>query len=62
MATVAREDKRSKADVTVLLTLSEQDRELLDELTARLDVSETEVVIRALHLCKALQNRAQGYL
>lgn len=61
MATVAHEHKRAKVDVKVLLTMPERDRELLDELTARLGVSQTEVVIRALHLCNSLQNRAQGY-
>ena len=61
METSERERTSSRFDAKVLLTMPARDRELLDELTTRLGISQTEVVIRALHLCNSLQNRAQGY-
>jgi hypothetical protein len=42
------------------LTLTEEDRRLLDELAARLGVSQAETISRGLHLLKSLQDRARG--
>lgn len=44
-------------DVEFHLTLSEEDRELLDALARRMGVSRTETISRALHLLEAVQER-----
>jgi hypothetical protein len=42
------------------LTLSEEDRELLDRLAQRMNCSRTETIARALHLLRAVQDKADG--
>ena len=42
------------------LTLTDEDRKLLDELASRLGVSQAETISRGLHLLKSLQDRARG--
>ena len=42
-------------DVGFHLTLTEEDRELLDTLAHRMHVSRTETIGRELHLLKAMQ-------
>jgi len=44
-------------DIGFHLTLSEQDRELLDRLAHRMGCSRTETISRALHLLEAIQQR-----
>jgi chorismate mutase len=46
-------------DVEFHLTMSEQDRELLDTLAHRMEVSRTATISRALHLLKAVQDQAR---
>lgn len=48
-----------KRDIRFGLTLSEQDRELLDRLAARMGVSRTETISRALHLLETVQTRGR---
>ena len=47
-------------DVTFHLTLSEEDRELLDTLAHRMGVSRAETISRALHLLEAIMERGNG--
>jgi hypothetical protein len=47
-------------EITFHLTLTEEDRELLDTLAHRMGVSRTETISRALHLLEAVQER-QGH-
>ena len=49
--------KHPQRDVEFHLTLSTEDRELLDILAHRMGVSRTETLSRALHLLKAVQER-----
>ena len=42
-------------EVAFHLTLSEEDRELLDTLAARMNCSRIETIARALHLLQAVQ-------
>jgi hypothetical protein len=44
-------------DVEFHLTLSTEDRELLDTLAHRMGISRTETISRALHLLQAVQER-----
>jgi hypothetical protein len=52
--------KHPPRDVEFHLTLSEEDRELLDALARRMGVSRTETISRALHLLESVQERQQG--
>jgi hypothetical protein len=49
--------KHPSRDVEFHLTLSTEDRELLDMLAHRMGVSRTETISRALHLLQAVQER-----
>lgn len=50
--------RRTPWDVAFHLTLSEEDRELLDTLAQRMGCSRTETIARALHLLQAVQEKA----
>jgi hypothetical protein len=47
--------KHSDRDIGFHLTLTEADRELLDKLAHRMNVSRTETISRALHLLDSVQ-------
>jgi hypothetical protein len=49
--------KHPAREIGFHLTLSTEDRELLDMLAHRMGVSRTETISRALHLLKAVQER-----
>lgn len=55
-----RHSKPTSGESELHLTLTEEDRKLLDELAARLGVSQVETISRGLHLLKSLQDRARG--
>jgi hypothetical protein len=48
-------------EITFHLTLTEEDRELLDTLAHRMGVSRTETISRALHLLETVQERQASY-
>jgi hypothetical protein len=54
--------KHPQREVEFHLTLTEEDRELLDTLAHRMDVSRTETISRALHLLESIQQaHLRGY-
>lgn len=55
-----RRPKRAPREVEFHLTLSEEDRELLDRLAQRMNCSRTETIARALHLLRVVQEKADG--
>jgi hypothetical protein len=57
MNTIHRHPPR---DVEFHVTLSEEDRELLDTKAHRMGVSRTETISRALHLLESVQERQQS--
>lgn len=56
-ATVSGTHPHERRDVEFHLTLSTEDREVLDTLAHRMGVSRTETISRALHLLEAVQER-----
>ena len=55
-----RRARRAPREVEFHLTLSEEDRELLDRLAQRMNCSRTEAIARALHLLRAVQEKSDG--
>jgi hypothetical protein len=59
MSTDERSHRHPERDIGFHLTLTAQDRELLDALARRMGVSRTETISRALHLLEAVQDKAK---